>query len=244
MTRVASVMVMLMVGCGTPDEVSVPFAGSWFDGFDQEHVIDDQSWSIGADSFEIQSVDIEMQRIIALNGESNAYNPGLFSAFDWVEVDGVTWYCQSAFDAADADTAAAADPADASDPSISGCGGSFPWSRLYVPLDIRGNYTDEFGSSHSIREWNWTNGESQFSVVDFVNEEGFVIAQNAETNEYFPGLWSRFEWTTTADGVYYCQVAYDAADEAAARGAESADATDPAAGGCSGFAWTKLGNPE
>ncbi|MEC9073351.1 MAG: hypothetical protein VX938_13255, partial [Myxococcota bacterium] len=68
-----------------------------------------------------------------------------------------------------------------------------------------------------------------------------LVAQNDSTNEYNPDLWSRFQWTSTEDGQhYYCQVAFDAADEATAWALDSADETDPAAGGCGGFPWTTL----
>jgi hypothetical protein len=48
---------------------------------------------------------------------------------DW-SIDGSNaWFCQTAYDAADADAALATPAADATDPAIDGCGG-FPWSYL------------------------------------------------------------------------------------------------------------------
>ena len=62
-----------------------------------------------------------------LSDAANAYNPDLWSHFQWVYADDALYYCQSAYDAADAETAAQT-TAD-SDDLATGCGG-FSWSTL------------------------------------------------------------------------------------------------------------------
>ena len=219
----------------------VPFAGEWVDGWGIEHVVTDVSWSIGDDSFTFLEVDAEQVVIIAENDEDNTYNPGLFSRFDWTVVDGRTWYCQTAYDAESADAAREVAPADDTDPSTGGCGG-FPWSPLYEPIPIRGEWYDTFGGYQLIQEWEWVSGDYRFAVTDYSVEDQWIVAQNASTNPFNPDLWSRFEWTEAEGGVYYCQVAFAEETEADALAAGPADETDLDAG-CAGFSWTQLLEP-
>jgi hypothetical protein len=107
-----------------------------------------------------------------------------------------------------------------------------------MALAIAGTYTDEYGDTHMISETEWTNAAGSFLVEQWSNDEMWLVAQNAETNEYSPGLWSRFDWAWDGDQLYYCQSVFDGATlEDALSG--SADAGDFAMG-CGGFPWTKL----
>jgi len=221
----------------------VPFAGTWVDGWDTSHEISDEAWQMGESGFSFVEVDAESMHIIAENDADNEYNPGKFSRFDWTVVDEVTWFCQTTYDADDADAARAVARADDSDPATGGCG-TFAWSRLYEPLPIRGDWVDNWGGSHTVKEWQWTSGESSFAVTAYDTEAGWIVAQNAPDNEYNPDLWSRFEWTQADGQLYFCQVAYNAETEADALAAGPADDSDPANGGCSSFAWSELSAPE
>ena len=55
---------------------------------------------------------------------------------------------------------------------------------------------------------------TRFSKVD--NAGRYAVGQNASDHPYNPNLWSRFDWTFGAAGLFYCQIAYDAVDEATA----------------------------
>ena len=103
---------------------------------------------------------------------------------------------------------------------------------------LAGVHTDEWGDSHTITDESWTNAAGSFAIAEYDNEAMWAVAQNADTNEYFPGLWSRFDWTYDGETLYYCQSVYDGAtiDDAKAGSADAADLTM----GCSGFAWTRL----
>ena len=84
----------------------------------------------------------------------------------------------------------------------------------------------------------WT---SIYHISQYDNDFGVVIAQNDSANIWYPDLWSRFDWHFDATGgLWYCQTAYDAADETAAVDTPAATSNDPAAGGCSGFAWSAM----
>jgi hypothetical protein len=82
---------------------------------------------------------------------------------------------------------------------------------------------------------------SLFHISQYGNSDQYVIAQNDPTNEWGPNLWTRFDWHFDATGaLWYCQTAYDAADETAAVDTPAATSDDPANGGCVGFAWSAL----
>ncbi|MDC0720916.1 hypothetical protein [Nannocystis bainbridge] len=105
--------------------------------------------------------------------------------------------------------------------------------------EIEGEYTDQYGGKHTIDADAWTMGTDVFHVLSFDNERDRLVAQNDADNAFNPDLFSRFDWHVDGDDVYYCQSAFDAADEAAAEAATAADPTDLMTG-CSGFPWTSL----
>lgn len=112
-------------------------------------------------------------------------------------------------------------------------------------LEIEGTYTDPWGGAVEITSDQVTlAGMGRYLVAAFDNGGNWLVAQNAADNEYNPDLWSRFDWTEHAGSLYLCQTAYAAATEASARDTAPADPTDPATGGCGGFAWTLLAPTE
>ena len=113
-------------------------------------------------------------------------------------------------------------------------------------LEIGGEWTDEW-ANHSVDSDGWTiaaidgSSTSLFHISQYDNDVGVVIAQNDSANDWNADLWSQFDWSfDTAGALWYCQAAYDAADETAAVDTPAATSDDPAAGGCGGFAWSAL----
>lgn len=191
------------------------------------------------------------QWIIAQNDASDAFNPGLFSRFDYL-VDGErVWWCQTVFDAVDAATAAAVDRADASDPATGGCGGAFPWTELTPgqgPMSLSGEWVDGFGQGQTFSGDQWVLDAGEFgtftgTIVSYSNAEEFFVSENGDDNGETAGLFSRVDWTLFGDAFYYCQTAFDAADAAAAEAVSRADDAAPDAGGCGDFAWSRLDEP-
>lgn len=222
-----------------PDD-AMPLAGGWVDNWEGTHLIDNDEWAMGESVFHLSVVDASEGWAVAQNSEDNDWSPGLWSRFDWVEAShNGWWFCQTSFDSPTEDDAIDTPPADPTDPATSGCGG-FGWSRLYVPLPIRGSYVDGWEGSHDIREWTWTMGDSVFHVVDYNVDERWIIAQNDEDNDWNPELWSRFDWAEHDEAIWFCQTAFDAATEQAARDTPPADDTDPESSGCGGFSWSSL----
>lgn len=116
-----------------------------------------------------------------------------------------------------------------------------PW-----PLDeieIAGLFVDNFGGTHVITSTTWSQGlgagASLFTFEGVWNDEGFAVAENAETNAFSAGLYSRFDWFQDGDDLWFCQTAYDAATAALAFETAAADSTNLGSG-CGGFGWSQL----
>ena len=126
----------LWLGCGddpTPVPVTLAIVGEYADPYGTQHQISSTQWEqrFGDDVslYRIESFDNAQHRVIAQNDAANAYFPSLWSRFDWLERDGVLWFCQIQYQADSAEAAQATSAPDAADPEASGCGmGS--WSRL------------------------------------------------------------------------------------------------------------------
>lgn len=113
--------------CDTQDALEI--AGSWVDNYAGSHEITQSTWVMDmGGTFHISQYSNGDDFLIAQNDAANAYNPDLWSRFDWTYDGSDLYYCQSAYDAASEAAALAATPANASDLN-SGCGG-FAWSAL------------------------------------------------------------------------------------------------------------------
>ena len=106
-------------------------------------------------------------------------------------------------------------------------------------LEIVGEYIDSWDGSHTITETAWLTGTSAWAIASYDNEAEFLVAQNDAANTYFPGEWSRMDWTWSGSDLYYCQIAYEADSQADAEGTTTANRAD-LGGGCGGFGWTQL----
>jgi hypothetical protein len=220
------------------DDIAI--AGDWADSWGGTHAVSNEAWRSGGSTFVIATYDNAAGMAVAQNGVDNEWNPGLWSRFDWTWTDdGALYYCQTAYDAASQEAAAATPAADATNLS-SGCGG-FSWTELRPTLSITGAWTDAWGSAHVINAFRWSIDAAFFEVSQSDDAAGWLVAQNALSNTWNPGLWSRFDWAWDAEGgLWYCQTTFDGATEADALAAPAADATDPAAGGCGSFPWTSM----
>ncbi len=112
------------------------------------------------------------------------------------------------------------------------------------PLEIIGAYADDFGTTHTITADLWTmdfgGDPATFDVLQYSNADDYLVAQNGAGNAFNPGLYSRFDWSSYQNELYFCQGTFDAASEAEAAAAESPDPSGPTAGGCGGFPWSRL----
>ncbi len=136
-------------------------------------------------------------------------------------------------------------PASCEAPELAAGGGGGAGGAGGEEIEIVGSYDDSYGGEMVISASRIETigadvksiGIYSFSSTD--NAGNFAIARNDEANTYNPCLWSRFDWTFDGDDLYYCQTAFDAADEQAANSTPAADAKDLETG-CGGFAWSKL----
>ena len=89
--------------------------------------------------------------------------------------------------------------------------------------------------------WTSSGGSSVVALTQFDNDANWAVGQNDSVNSYSPDKWSRYDWYTDGDGtLWYCSAAYEAETEADALAVPPSDTTDPATGGCNGFAWSSL----
>jgi len=112
-----------------------------------------------------------------------------------------------------------------------------------APIEIAGNWVDDFGGTHEITDDTWTMGEAMsgvFHISRFENEANWLVAHNDANNDFSPSLWSRFDWTWFNEVLYFCQSSFDSESEEQAMAVGAADPMDPTTGGCGGFAWSKL----
>jgi hypothetical protein len=239
--------------CDSPSlEQEIEIAGAYRDNYSGMHRVTDESWTSGASSFQVIEFSNDERSILARNDGENEFNPGAYSRFDWTVAGEMLYFCQSAYAAETADEARDAPAADPDD-LPSGCGaGGFAWSLL-TSISLLGNYGDDFGGSHQITPGVWGSSYASFHLVEFSNDEKWVVAQNDCGNPYFPGLFSRFDWITldeqtggggaggagSEDSLYYCQIGYDLASAEAAEAIDEADRADLDTG-CNGFPWTQL----
>jgi hypothetical protein len=77
-------------------------------------------------------------------------------------------------------------------------------------IALAGSWDDVYGGLNEITDTSWDLGYALFEIVSYDNDAHVAIAQNDAGNFYYPGLWSRFDWTTDDGEVYFCQTAFDA----------------------------------
>ena len=109
---------------------------------------------------------------------------------------------------------------------------------------VKGTWKTNFGSYITITDGQWYTvsswGKSANEVKKFTG--GYVITQNAATDQYNPSKFVKNEYHTTDKGWAYCSSVYDAATLAAA---ESKDTSaiyikSDSAKGCNGFGFTEM----
>jgi hypothetical protein len=133
-------------GCGTfawtaLTATTLDLVGNYSDNYGTEHDIslvrwlqtsswtDDGGTMTDASEFTRLYHSNQQHWLVAENHADNAWNTGLFSRFDWVDVEGQRYFCQTTYEAASAKAALELAAADSSDPATAGCG-SFAWSSL------------------------------------------------------------------------------------------------------------------
>ena len=209
--------------------------GRWESNFGGLTAVSRRAWG---DS-RVERFDNVTNTAITQNRADDPWNPGKYNRVQWTDPStGVFHFCMVAFgkdSAADAE----ADPAtaDPSDPAAGGCGG-FPWTKLFAPIEVHGHFEDQFGFAMGVASGTW--GGS--TVVQFDNDTNVAVSQAPADAQFGAGQFSRITWTQPdwAGEFFWCTEAFGKATLAEALADPAvADATDPAAGGCGEFAWSK-----
>lgn len=119
------VLALVFATACSPPEIEI--AGFWTDGFGTIVVESDQ-FVYEDDIVHLTRYDNDAGWAVGQNDSGNAYNPDLWSRYDWTRSEGSFFYCQTVYDGATEQAALDATPADASD-LTAGCNG-FSWSEL------------------------------------------------------------------------------------------------------------------
>jgi hypothetical protein len=128
-----------LAGCGDDDPAGVPantpagieIEGTWSSDFGDE-IIAEESWSSGGAVAVVVDYSNTENVAVTRNPDDAAFSPGKYNRVVWTEVAGGAFhYCTTDFGLdSEEDAQSASTMADASDPDTSGCGGSFPWTKL------------------------------------------------------------------------------------------------------------------
>ena len=127
----------------------------------------------------------------------------------------------------------------AGEPDAGGSGGSGGAGNTDSgALEVAGFWESNWGGVTTITDEAW--GSS--AVAKYDNDENMVIVQSPPDDLYTPDQFAKHVWTEIADGSFwYCTVDFGKETAEEARNtAKEADDSDPANGGCDGFAWTRL----
>jgi hypothetical protein len=219
---------------GEPAASALEVVGTWADNWGGETEISAQQWG----SSTLLEYDNAANWAVTQYPADDPWSGGKFAKQVWTEpAGGAWWLCTIEYAAESAQAAENTDKiADASDPAEGGCGG-FAWTRMQVPLEVRGAWVDGFGFDHEFSSVSWDGAR----LAKYDNAANVAIAQFPASDPWNPLKYSKQVWTELADGSFWqCTVAFSAETQAAAESAPDADASDPANGGCGGFGWSRM----
>jgi len=108
------------------------------------------------------------------------------------------------------------------------------------PLEVRGQWSDNWGTDWEITEDRW----GAWTVMSFDNASNVGVVQYPADDEYSPNTFSKLAWTdiSQTEGTWaYCTVNFGKETaEAAAEDGTAPDANDLEGVGCGGFPWTLM----
>ncbi len=112
------------------------------------------------------------------------------------------------------------------------------------PPALLGNFSDDYGSQHTISESLWVHGTAaRYHIVRWDSAGHFLIARNDPDNPSDGSRWTRIDWMPLDSMPPYrwafCLSAYRAPTADAALAVTTADRTSPRTG-CDGFPFTRM----
>ena len=119
-----------------------------------------------------------------------------------------------------------------------------PLQRSARHATVIGEFSDDYSGRFSISDTLWfQRPRNRFRIVEWHDDEQFLIAQNAPDDPSAPNLWTRIDWMTLDDmppfAWGFCLTAYRAPTRLAARETRAADRAAPRTG-CNGFPFTRM----
>jgi hypothetical protein len=135
---------LTLAGCGGDDDAAEPantstgieIDGSWTASVSGTEIgteiIDDDGWTVGSSVSVIADYSNAENVAVTRNPDDAEFSPGKYNRIVWTDIaDGAFYYCTTDFGLDTVEDAQAAETTpDPSDPDNSGCGGTFPWTKL------------------------------------------------------------------------------------------------------------------
>lgn len=69
---------------------------------------------------------------------------------------------------------------------------------------IEGAYMDNFGGIQIISDSFWVSGSFVFEICSVDNTKKELVAFNSQRNSFNPGKFSRFNWQSDKNRLWYC----------------------------------------
>lgn len=242
-------LTLFLVACGDDEEAPPPVGadaleliGVWASNFGTEEVVTEDAFNGSS----VVEFDNALNVLITQNASDSTFGPNLFNKIEWIdEKDDRSYYCFADFGLATLEEAQNSPmTADPTDPDNGGCG-MFPWTRIRRAIVLRGSYTTNFDGMETVTATVWDQGFGPPArLVDWSDDEGWVITQNDPDAEFNPDLYNRIEFIPgpTTGSYYYCTVDFGLATaQDALASTMTADPSDPENTGCGGaFGWTRI----
>jgi hypothetical protein len=112
------------------------------------------------------------------------------------------------------------------------------------PAALRGDFADDYSGRFSISDTLWfQRPRNRFRIVEWHEDEMYLIAQNAPDDPTAPDKWTRIDWIMLENMKPFtwgfCLTVYDAVSRDAAHSAPAARRSTPRTG-CNGFPFTRM----
>lgn len=116
-------------------------------------------------------------------------------------------------------------------------------SSQKLPKFLQGSFEDDYGSKYKITDSTMQQlPHSQYNIIEWNEKESYILAKNASSNSYKPGLFTRIDVIQFKDMEPfiwgYCYTEYKANSLEEAR-QKTADKENPRKG-CNGFPFTRM----
>lgn len=117
----------------------------------------------------------------------------------------------------------------------------------FLAYRFSGSFTDNYAGKHFLTQTAWQLKDDYTNQTDTIVKingvSRYLVIQKSASDTFNPSKYQKVVYVANSDGSFYtCTLSpFDSATAAAAEAiTDTSDRANPAAGGCSGFSWTKI----